>query len=214
MHHQYIRVEVHEATRKRDLKHDWTHPGKTIISFEMSFAQWGSFISSAGDGTGTPTTLSYREQVGNVPEIPYQPRIAQAVDETKAAVGELLAEVAEAFRALDEAEERKAGVRERRQLRDNLRARIANAKSNSAFAVRSMAEAAEKTVQSAKADIEVVIAKAMAQHGVQPTVALPDVIRIQAIEAAPADVADVEEADLQDWDEEGDDHGSHEPAPL
>lgn len=191
MHHRFIRVELHEATRKRDLKHDWTHPGKTIASFDMSFAQWGAFISSAGDGSGTPATLNFREQVGTVPDIPYQPRIAQSIDETKAAVDELLTDVREAFQALDEAEERKAGIKERRELRHRLKSAIFNARSNAAFAVRSMAEAAEKTVQSAKADIEVVIAQAMAQHGVEPTVALPDVIELHAIEASPSDHEDL-----------------------
>lgn len=163
MHRQYMTVTVHEATRKRDLAHDWTHPGPVICEFAMSLAQWGAFVSSAGDGGGTPVTLMNREG-RPVPQAPYQPRFAQSMDEVAGAIDKLLTDVYDAFDKLDETESNKAPMKERRAARERLRRAIGNARANAVHTQEAMAAQAEQTVHQAKADIEAAIAQAVTRH--------------------------------------------------
>lgn len=186
LHHQFVRVKVHEAVRRRDLSHDWTHPEKAILAFDMSLAQWGAFVSAVGDGSGTPATLYHREGF-NIPDIPYQPRLQASVDETKGAVERVIADIKTAFDDLEAAEENKAGVKERRALRNMLRSKIANASSNAGFAVKTVHEAVEKAVQSAKSDIEVLVAQAAQRHGVDPSIEMPRHVQTLAVEGPAAD---------------------------
>lgn len=166
-HGRYIALSIHEATRKRDLNHDWVHAGKTIIEVCLSQSQWAAMVASMGNGSGTPVTISHRERDGSVPGLPYQPRIAQSIDEVTDSTRKLLADLRAAFDELQALEDGKAGIKERREARRKLGVKLANAEANSSFAVRSMASAAEKAVSQAKADIEVAVAQAATKHGIE-----------------------------------------------
>jgi hypothetical protein len=188
-HSRYIRLAIHHAVRKRDLKHDWVHAGKVIAEVEMSQSQWAAMVSSMGNGSGTPVTLSYTDVEGQIPGMPYQPRIAQSLEETREVVGELLARIEAAHADLEALETAKAGVKERREARSRLAAAIRNAKANAVFAVQSMNAQAEKTVAQAKSDIEVAVAQAAMKHQIETNqlelmgIDAPDALR--AIGAAP-----------------------------
>ena len=166
-HGEYIVLQVHEATRKRDLKHDWVHPGKVLIEFAISQAQWAAMVSSMGNGSGTPITITHIRGVGEIPGLPYQPRIAESLDETRAVIDELLAGLKDAYAELDTLETTKAGVRERRAAREKIGRLISYAAGNAEFAVKSMNAQAERTVSQAKADIETIVAQAAQRHGIE-----------------------------------------------
>lgn len=184
-HQEFMRISIRRAKRNRDGNHDWTHATEEIVSCDLSLAQWGSFVSSVANGSGTPVTL-YSIDGEMVPEIPYQPRIAESLEETRSVVDKLLTEIKNAYRDLDEAEKRKVGIRERRELMTQLASKINNASSNAAFAVTILNEQADRAVQQAKADIETAIANAVRHHQVTGPVLAPDLIGHRQI-AGPTD---------------------------
>ena len=67
-HQHYVVVTARRCVRKRDLKRDWTFATEVIFECSMSQAQWGAFVSSFGQGSGVPATLTYLHGVGRVPE--------------------------------------------------------------------------------------------------------------------------------------------------
>lgn len=58
-HNTRVRIEVSRAELTRNLSNDWHFGRGTLISFEMSHAQFANFITSSGNGSGTPVTLRY-----------------------------------------------------------------------------------------------------------------------------------------------------------
>jgi uncharacterized protein YndB with AHSA1/START domain len=72
-HDHRISIEIHEASRKRSISNDWIHPGKTIVSFEMSETQFARFITSGGMGGGTPITFTRRVIDGEMKSIETPP---------------------------------------------------------------------------------------------------------------------------------------------
>lgn len=173
MHSNTVVLSVQTATRKRDLQRDWIHPRRELIEIEMSETQWGALVSSMGRGGGVPVTLRRSENEAFVPTLPYQPRTAENRREVQETVDRLLADAKAAMAALDAAEDSKAGVKERRELRNRLRSTLSNAGGNARFAIDSLAEAAESLVNQAKADIETHIMRASAAHDIRASVAFP-----------------------------------------
>src|ERR1700722_15060347 len=57
-HSEFVRLEIHEATRKRDLKHDWVHPGKAVCEISLSMSQFASFVASGGT-QGVPCPIEF-----------------------------------------------------------------------------------------------------------------------------------------------------------
>lgn len=70
MHHHCVNVEIRNAKRKRDLSTEWYHGDKTLNSFMMTEGQWARFVSSFGDGNGTPVTFRYTESNLKIPPCP------------------------------------------------------------------------------------------------------------------------------------------------
>lgn len=60
-HHSFVGITIMEAEMRRDLSHDWTYGTKELIEIWMTEAQWAHFISSFGNGSGTPVTLRHVE---------------------------------------------------------------------------------------------------------------------------------------------------------
>ena len=173
-HNETISLSIHEAERIRDLSHDWVHPGRELIEIEMSLAQWGSLVSSIGIGSGVPVTLRRTENERFVPEIPYEPRIAVSLAETKGSVDKLIESIRDAFDELDEAIEGKKGVRAVREAKRLLAAAIANAPANAEFSVKSLARAAETLTSQAKSDIEAHVLAAAQLTGMQAPLLVPE----------------------------------------
>ncbi|WP_424863052.1 hypothetical protein [Streptomyces sp. MMS24-I29] len=184
-HQETITLRITAAERKRSLHQDWVYPRERLVEIEMSLAQWGALVSSVGLGSGVPVTLRSTESRPDVPHIPHEPRIAENVDEVKNAVNRLLAQVKETFAGLEEAIAEKKGIRVIREALGRHRASIANAASNSAFAVTSLAEAAEHVTAQAKADIEAHVLAAARLTGLGAPVHVPEIGAEGAQEVGP-----------------------------
>jgi len=59
-HRNYVEIEIKESELQRDLSRDWYYPGKTLVRVAVSEAQWATFVSSMGVGSGTPCTITRR----------------------------------------------------------------------------------------------------------------------------------------------------------
>lgn len=160
-HQHYVVVQLSECARERDLNHDWIHGRNRIIEVAMSEAQWASFVSSMNVGNGVPATLQFREGV-ELPPVPYEPRLAESMDEVREAASRAQGEVQEAFAAYEE-----------KKNAENLRTlkyAIANLAANISFAAESLSEHAENVVQKARADIEGFVVSKARQLGIDPGV--------------------------------------------
>ncbi|MFK0179679.1 hypothetical protein ACIQVR_27335 [Streptomyces xanthochromogenes] len=154
LHNETISLSVREAVRKRDLNHDWVHPGRELVEIEMSLAQWGSLVSSMGLGSGVPVTIRRSEHDAFVPEIPYQPRTAESLREVREVTEQMYAQVSAATAALHDAIHEKKGVRATKEALNALEGAVASAGSKAQFTVDSLVEAGEQVVAQARADIE------------------------------------------------------------
>lgn len=159
-HRHTITVRVHEATRKRDLSHDWIHPKDrrgVLSEVEMSEAQWASFLSTMNTGNGVPCTIRRKAGDWNIPGLPHEPRLAESMAEVRNAGDKVLAEIREAFAAVEE-KPTEANIR-------GLKVAIENATPNMEFAAKSLSEHAENVVQRSRADIEAMVTAKAQQLG-------------------------------------------------
>ncbi|MEU7156114.1 hypothetical protein AB0A98_06670 [Streptomyces chrestomyceticus] len=170
LHNETIALSVHEATRGRDLSHDWVHPGRELVEIEMSLAQWGSLVSSVGLGSGVPVTIRRTEHDTFVPQIPHQPRTAESLREVREVTDRMYAEVKTATAALHEAIHEKKGVRATKEALNALERAVTDAGSNAHFTVDSLVEAGEQVVAQARADIEAHALEAVRLTGAAPSV--------------------------------------------
>ncbi|TDP92338.1 hypothetical protein EDF62_1544 [Leucobacter luti] len=173
LHNETITLAISEADRTRSLNRDWVHSTHQLVEIEMSLAQWGALISSIGIGSGVPVTVRRKPGEPLTPGIPYEPRIAESLSEVRTSVDHLMEKSRDSLSALEEAIESKAGIRAIRDALRAHRATIDNAPANAEFAVKSVAEAAEKVAAQAKADIESHVLAAAQQTGLTASVQLP-----------------------------------------
>lgn len=172
-HNETITLRIKTAERQRHLLRDWTFARKELIEVEMSLAQWGALVSSIGIGSGVPVTIRATEQDYHVPTIPYEPRIAESVAETKGAVSRLVENSQKTLEALEKAISEKKGAKAIREALSLHHSTLKNMAGNSAYAVKSLAEAAESVTAQAKADIESHILNAMQVTGTTPSIEAP-----------------------------------------
>jgi hypothetical protein len=159
-HGHYVSITLVEGARKRELNRDWLHGEKRIVQVDMSEAQWASFVSSMGRGAGVACTITSRESQMIVPDMPFEPRLQESMDEVRGAADKALEKIREAFEVAQE-----------RPNKGNMRAlgiAIANAPSNMTFAAKSMTEHTENVVQKARADLEAMVAAKAQQLGLEP----------------------------------------------
>lgn len=154
-HTEYVTLEVHRATRKRDLRRDWIHtaPGRPLIEIEMSMSQWGSLISGSGSGRGTPVTI-HQFNGETMPRADHTSRLAVTAKEVSTTAAKAVQDVQAAAAEVDAVFEKKAGRTVMRVALTNLRHTLANLPSNMKFAADALTEHAEDVVAKATADIE------------------------------------------------------------
>ena len=158
-HQHYVTVRLSTVSRRRDLHRDWLYPEREIVEVAMSEAQWASFVSSMNAGQGVPCTWLHRDRE-QMPEMPFEPRLAESMDEVRGAADEAAAQVAEAFAAY-KAQKNVGNLR-------HLEAMIANMPANITFAAKSLNEHAENVVQRARADIEAMVVAKAESLGIEP----------------------------------------------
>lgn len=153
-HQHYIYVSISRCTRRRQLNRDWKHATKLILEMSMSQAQWGAFVSSFGNGSGVPATLTFLDGQGMVPQAPRESHFDKSHQEVKDAGNKALEEITESYENLRAAFEMKSGRREMAGCIRDLEIRLKNAPLNMEFAAKSLTEHVENVVTKARADIE------------------------------------------------------------
>lgn len=99
-HNHYITVSISECDHERSLSNDWYHSGKELISIAMTEMQWGQFVSSFNQGSGTPVTLEYI-QGKRIPSLPKPAEVVSVFkNEVKATANSSLASLQEAINQL------------------------------------------------------------------------------------------------------------------
>lgn len=173
-HPEYMRITVHEAVRKRDLSHDWVHPGRTVCEISLSLAQFASFVASTGQGSGVPCTIEWAgtgtQEPGGRPGLIPAPRLSVTHEEARAAAGRAFEKIAKADAELQEAMAAKPPVSaaERKRLLSSLHTAIANAVPNVEHAAKKLDEHAEAVVEQSRADIEVMVTRMAERAGLEP----------------------------------------------
>lgn len=181
-HNETITLRILTANRTRSMHRDRVHPLAQLVEVEMSLAQWGALVSAMGLGSGVPVTLRSRESERIIPDLPYQPRIAESLIETRQSVEHLLADIDATLAELEHAIEARSGVKEIRERLRNLRSKVDNAPANATFAVKSLKEAAETVTAQARADIEAQILAAQYTVGRDASIE-PPMIPMGEVEA-------------------------------
>jgi hypothetical protein len=175
-HGNTIRITIRRATRKRDLNHDWVHGGQELMEVELSEAQWASFVSSMNT-SGVPCTIRRTETDWNIPELPYQPRLAESMGEVKNVAAKVFGEIREARDAYEKALADKAPAKVRNEALRKLHYAIENSGSGMHFAAKTLVEHTENVVQKARADIESMVMQETQRLGLEagqaPVLELP-----------------------------------------
>lgn len=159
-HQQCISIEIRRAELNRSLHRDWIHSGEMVAKIEMSHAQFAQFITSAGNGSGTPCTLRYAVPVGaHLEEMAPIEKIETKHEthrrEISESANEQIRKVSDALSALEAmAGEGKVSVKELRARLHDARCHLSNLPSNLAFAVQSAEKALEKATSDAKIEVE------------------------------------------------------------
>lgn len=61
-----ICLEVHSASRRRSLSHDWIHPDNIKIRVNMTHQQFVDLITTGMNTSGVPCTIAYDETHGSI----------------------------------------------------------------------------------------------------------------------------------------------------
>lgn len=160
-HDHRVCIKIQRATLERSLSNDWIHGRNILLELEMSHAQFAQFITSSGNGSGTPVTLRYAQHA-SVTRIEEMPAIGEL--ETKAEtfrreirssanrqVGHIQAEIDKLGAMLETG---KVSIKEARAIHHSLKCRAENLPSNMEFVVEQAEEALEKAQAAAKIQIE------------------------------------------------------------
>lgn len=180
-HQEYIRITVHEATRKRDLKHDWVHARRMVCEVSMSMAQFASFVASGGT-EGVPCTIEFTgsgaSEPGQRPGLKPAPRLARTADEVRAAAAQAYEGIQEALREYEQVLAEKGPAADRRAALATLRSTVANAAPNVSYAAKALSEHAEAVVEKSRADVEAMVTRMAERAGISPA-------EVRAIAAMP-----------------------------
>lgn len=153
-HRETLRIRLYSSTSKRSLSNNWYHPGWTMFEVEMSPSQWAEFISSIGNGGGVPCTIRFAEgkQVEDPPFISERANSDTEFDSTvKSAFAKLDQMLAEIEDLLAKPSVTKA---DRVKIKGLLYSARQELMSNLAFVKDQFTEQMDKTVLSAKGEIE------------------------------------------------------------
>lgn len=161
-HSEYMRITIHEASRRRELHRDWVHPEKELFEISLSLAQFASFVASGGQGSGVPCTIEYDR--GHRPGLNLESRLALTNAAVHQAADKAFENIKAAEAALAEGMANKVGAAERKRLMANLHHAIGNATPNVDFAAKMLAEHAENVIEQSRADIETMVALAQNQQ--------------------------------------------------
>lgn len=153
-HHQCISIEIHRAELTR------IHSRELVAKVEMSHAQFAQFITSSGNGSGTPCTIRYAAPIGTsleemAPIAKIESKHETHRREIKQSANEQISKVQDALKQLEAmANGGKVSIKELRSVLHTAKCHLDNLPGNLEFAVKSAEEALEKATSDAKIEVE------------------------------------------------------------
>lgn len=161
LHDSRVCVQIDTAIMDRNLSNDWIHGQKSILELEFTEAQWAHFVSSSGDGTGTPCTFTHLPKdfstCPRVPDIAGDPDVRpdfheEIREEMRRSVGRLDAVISDVQALI--AGKGAIGKRDGEKALHDLRVAREHIVGNTAFVARQFAEHMETTTTEAIIAVE------------------------------------------------------------
>lgn len=159
-HRTGMTIEVRTAIRKRALGGDWVHDRDLLVKFDMTLSQWARFVSSVGNGSGTPVTLGmYRSPDAEMIDAPSiaEPELSKRElhgEEMAQTLREALQEMADLTDRLGTMIDGTVSKKELRDIHKSMKITVDNLPLNVQFAHDQFARATEKLVDQTKTEIE------------------------------------------------------------
>jgi hypothetical protein len=170
-HHGYMTIEIEEADLNRSLGSDWIHGTKSIVKIQLSHAQFVNFITSSGNGSGTPCTIEHKLTEAPM-RCPAIEKIETKHDLHKKEIADSATrQIKDALDRLREleilAETGKLGKKAVGDKLHSLRCTLENLPSNLEFSVSQAQVALENAVSDAKVEVESYIATTAQRIGLE-----------------------------------------------
>lgn len=156
-HQTFITLEVKRSELEHHLSRDWYFSRDLLIEVDLSAAQFAELLTTMNVGSGVPCTLRYVRGEGAIPEIPQDKKTeAERIEES------FNADLKDKVESFKDIEQRIGQILEKKSIgkqdRADIKSMVYQARrffvDAAPFAVKSMVEAKEKVVTSAKAEIE------------------------------------------------------------
>lgn len=172
-HNECMSIEIKRAVMKRGLSNDWIHGRETLAVIELSHHQFAQFITSQGQGNGTPCTIRYCAPSGSgieampgieMPETKHETfrrEIEESARESVSAISEQIRRLGEMI------DSGKISKVELRKMHADLGRNASQLGGSLGFVVEQAQEALEKATTSAKIEVEAYISNAARRIGMQ-----------------------------------------------
>lgn len=169
-HHNFVRIEIHEADMRRGLSDDRHMSGRTLAVVDLSHDQFGRFITSQGIGMGTPCTI---RRIGNkdYPPVPEPEKLdSKFQEDLKRSTRKTVAHLEELANKLAESNlpgNKPLGKKEQASLLSDIRQAIMGIKDSIPFIEHQFDEMMEKKVAAAIVEIESTVAVGLRKIGLE-----------------------------------------------
>lgn len=161
-HQKYISLEIHEAVINRQDSWDHHMPTKKVFEIAMTEAQWATFVSSFGQGSGVPCTLTWLKGQGRFPTIDMEPQVEHLRTKALERVDQLLNPILELEKLLATAK-MPVGVRKSLQAQTcKLKQELQH---NLPYFLKNFEEHMETTVEKAKSEVHAYISNRINEAG-------------------------------------------------
>jgi len=168
-HFNIVLLEIRRAEQHHHLSRDWFHGREELIRVELSEAQFASLLTNMNSGDGVPCTITYVKGEGRIDPPPDEPveaeRVRRGFEEKFQKFRDEFAGMAKrAHEILGKAGAKKAERDEMIRMFERAAGYMEN---NAGFVVEQFAEATEKVVTHAKAEVDAFVANAARVTGME-----------------------------------------------
>lgn len=164
-----VELTVTESAQYHSLGRDWHHSDTQLLQVQLSAAQFAEMITTLNVGGGVCGTLQ-RFNGKQVPQIPFEheTEATRVVDDFKAKLEKTVDKLNKFQDRVSEILAKKTLTKaDKEEIEGEIHQFAMALRDNAPFAVESFQEAAEKTVSSAKAEVDAFMAHAVQTAGLQ-----------------------------------------------
>lgn len=168
-HNSFIRMDLHHASLRRGLNHNWYHADGLIASVEMSNNQFAELITSMNVGDGIPVTLKRTEMEGNLANPEFVNVVEQHEQEFNEKVKEVSKDSAELLEKMKTVFGKGGTIKkaDKEELLESLRMVVQNMDANMPYVKDCFAETMDKVVTDAKGTIEAYYTHRIIETGIK-----------------------------------------------